>query len=114
MYIPAWPSLNPAFFVKPRVYGTKPFPLETSGSWYFYLARNAIYHLMRSLRLDPGDVVLAPDYHHGNEVLAMKAAGVKLRYYPIQKNLNADVDAVARLCEVEPRPKALYVTHFIG
>jgi dTDP-4-amino-4,6-dideoxygalactose transaminase len=64
--------------------------------------------------LGPGDVVLAPDYHHGNEILAMKAAGVKLRYYPIQKNFDADVNVVARLCEVQPRPKALYVTHFVG
>jgi dTDP-4-amino-4,6-dideoxygalactose transaminase len=114
MYIPAWPSLNPAYFVKPRLDAEKPFPLETRGSSYFYVARNAIYHLMRILRFGPGDVVLAPDYHHGNEILAMKAAGVKLRYYPIQRNLDADVDALARLCEVQPRPKALYVTHFIG
>jgi perosamine synthetase len=114
MYIPAWPSLNPAYFVKPRVDADKPFPLQTAASSYFYVARNAIYHLIRSLRLGPGDIVLAPDYHHGNEILAMKAAGVKLRYYPIQKNLAADVDALARLCEVQPRPKALYVTHFIG
>jgi perosamine synthetase len=113
MYIPAWPSLNPAYFVKARVDAEKPFPLQTPGSSYFYVARNAIYHLMRSVRLG-GEVVLAPDYHHGNEILAMKAAGVKLRYYPIQKNLDADVDAIARLCEIEPRPKALYVTHFIG
>jgi dTDP-4-amino-4,6-dideoxygalactose transaminase len=114
MYIPAWPSLNPAYFVKPRVAADKPFPLRTSASSYFYVARNAIYHLMRSLRLGRGDVVLAPDYHHGNEILAMKAAGVKLRYYRIQKNFDADLDVVARLCEVQPRPKVLYATHFIG
>ena len=114
MYIPAWPSLNPALLVRPRVDGNRPFPLETPGSSYFYVARNAIYHLMRALRLGPGDVVLAPDYHHGNEILAMKATGIEIRYYPVQKNLDADVDALARLCEVEPRPRALYVTHFIG
>src|SRR5262249_32341272 len=114
MYIPAWPSLNPVCFVKPRVDADRPFPLETAASSYFYVARNAIYHLIRSLRLGPGDTVLAPDYHHGNEILAMKAAGVNLRYYPIQKTLDADVDALARLCEVQPRPKALYLTHFIG
>jgi perosamine synthetase len=114
MYIPAWPSLNPAYFVQPRVDADKPFPLQASASCYFYVARNAIYHLIRGLKLGSEDIVLVPDYHHGNEILAMKAAGVKLRYYPIQKNLDADVDTVARLCEVHPRPKALYVTHFIG
>jgi dTDP-4-amino-4,6-dideoxygalactose transaminase len=69
---------------------------------------------MRTLRLGPGDVVLAPDYHHGNEILAMKAAGVNIRYYPVQKNLDADLDALVRLCEGQPPPRALYLTHFIG
>jgi dTDP-4-amino-4,6-dideoxygalactose transaminase len=113
MYIPAWPSLNPAYFVKPEVREGAPFPLENSRTNYFYVARNAIYRVMRSLKLE-GAVVLAPDYHHGNEISAMKAAGVNIRYYPVQKNLDADFDAIARLCDAGPKPRALYVTHFIG
>ncbi len=69
---------------------------------------------MRSLRFGTGDVVLAPDYHHGNEILAMKAAGVKIRYYPIQKDLDVNLAELARLCDLEPKPRALYLTHFIG
>lgn len=114
MYIPAWPSLSPAHFVRPRISENKPFPVHTAGSSYFYVARNAIYHLMRSLRFGTGDVVLAPDYHHGNEILAMKAAGVKIRYYPIQKDLDVNLAELARLCDLEPKPRALYLTHFIG
>jgi dTDP-4-amino-4,6-dideoxygalactose transaminase len=113
MYISAWPSLNPAYFVKPQVRGGAPFPLETPRTTYFYVARNAIYRLMHSLNLE-GAVVLAPDYHHGNEISAMKAAGVNIRYYPVQKNLYADLNAIARLCDEDPRPNVLYVTHFIG
>jgi dTDP-4-amino-4,6-dideoxygalactose transaminase len=44
----------------------------------------------------------------------MKAAGVNIRYYPVQKNLDADLNAIARLCDEDPKPSALYVTHFIG
>src|SRR5262245_53437918 len=113
MYIPAWPSLNPAYFVKPAVREEVPFPVETTRATHFYVARNAIYHLMRSLKLESA-VVLAPDYHHGNEISAMKAAGVNIRYYPVQMNLAADLDAIARLCDAGLRPRALYVTHFIG
>src|SRR5262245_39604792 len=102
MYIPAWPSLNPAYFVKPPVRGEVPFPLETPGTPYFYGARNAIYRLMHSLKLE-GAVVLAPDYHHGNEISAMRAAGVNIRYYPVQKNLCADLNAIARLCDGDPK-----------
>src|SRR5262249_62144044 len=86
---------------------------ETSRKNYFYVARNAIYRPMPSLKLE-GAVILAPDSHHGNEISAMKAAGVIIRYYPIQKNLDADFDAIARLCDAGPKPRALYVTHFIG
>ncbi len=141
MYIPAWPVLNPTSLFKPAG-ATIPFPLGCPGSSYFYVARNGIYHLMKSLvscgvgvpagskeaaqaayrrdadggpdaqKAEP--LVLVPDYHHGNEIYALKAAGAKLRYYPVKKNLDVDLDAIADLCDLEPKPLALYLTHFIG
>ncbi len=113
MYIPAWPSLNPLDFVKPDAGGCPPFPISAPSKMCFYVARSGIYHLMLGLGLRNGGTVLAPDYHHGNEIYAMKAAGVKIRYYPVKRNLDADLNAVEKLCR-ETRPRALYVTHFIG
>ena len=112
MYIPAWPSLNPAYFVKSSALQSLPFPLNCTSKTYFYVARSGIYHLARALGLDKGGTVLVPDYHHGNEIFALRAAGARLRYYPVKKNLEPDLDAVAKLCEENPR--VLYVTHFIG
>ncbi len=114
MYISAWPGLNPASLFKRTTEAKIPFPLESSTNSYFYVARNGIYHLMRSFACLGDATVLAPDYHHGNEIYAMKAAGVKLRYYPIKKNLDADLGVIADLCDIQPKPLALYVTHFIG
>jgi hypothetical protein len=114
MYIPAWPVLNPVSILKRTTAAKLPFPLESSNSAYFYVARNGIYHLMKSLLGRGETIVLAPDYHHGNEIYAMKAAGAKLRYYPVKKNLDVDLDAIASLCDLEPKPLALYITHFIG
>ena len=113
MYIPAWPVLNPISVLK-RQAARVPFPIESATSAYFYVARNGIYHLMKSLTKSEAPVVLVPDYHHGNEIYALKAAGAKLRYYPVKKNLDVDLDAIAALCEVEPKPSVLYLTHFIG
>src|SRR5215467_4097314 len=114
MYIPAWPVLNPATVLK-RPAGRMPFPIQCSGSAYFYVARSGIYHLMKSLVVGGAPfIVLVPDYHHGNEIYALKAAGAKLRYYPIKKNLDIDLDAISRLCDLQPTPSVLYVTHFIG
>ena len=94
MYIPALPSLNPTQLLKGHS-RYLPFPLGSPRKLNFYVARNGIYHLMRSLGSNSGGIVLAPDYHHGNEIAAMKAAGVKLRYYPVKKNLDLDIDAIS-------------------
>ena len=112
MYIPAWPGLNPTSIFKRSASAKIPFPLESPTNAYFYVARSGIYHLMKSLPEQA--TVLAPDYHHGNEIYAMKAAGMQLRYYPIKKNLDADIGAIADLCDQKPKPVALYLTHFIG
>lgn len=112
MYIPAWPTLSPAYFLKTGLQERPPFPLGRSTNRYFYVARGGIYHLMRSLGVESGETVLAPDYHHGNEIYAMRAAGAKIQYYPVKKNLDADLDAVAKLCRT--RPRVLYITHYIG
>jgi dTDP-4-amino-4,6-dideoxygalactose transaminase len=79
---------------------------------YFFRARNAIYHLFRALALRPGDEVLAPAYHSGNETAALRAAGAAVRFYPVSRALNADVDALARLCT--PRTRAVLAIHFLG
>jgi len=112
MYIPAWPSLNPSYFLRPRETKPLPFPLNSSATTYFYVARNGIYHLFKRLQLGPNDAVLAPDYHHGNEIYAIRAAGAAVTYYPIKRDLTLDLDVVETLCR--RRPRVLYVTHFIG
>ncbi len=113
MYIPAWPSLNPLVFLQGRLEALPPFPIAAPAKTYFYVARSGIYHLMRELGRRHRGAVLAPDYHHGNEIYAMKAAGVKISYYPVKTNLDADLDALEELC-AKIRPAVLYVTHFIG
>jgi dTDP-4-amino-4,6-dideoxygalactose transaminase len=108
----SWPGLSPAHFLRPRARGPLPAPLRQGSTVYFYRARNALYHLVRALGLGPGDSVLVPDYHSGNEVAAILAAGPAVRYYPIRRNLEPDLDALARLCRSNAR--ALLAIHFFG
>lgn len=112
MYIPAWPSLNPAYALKRPCLQAPPFPLNKAGNQFYYVARNGIYQLFRQLALSPDEVVLVPDYHHGNEIAAIQAAGVKLQFYPVKANMDIDLDALATLCD--SRTRILYITHFIG
>ncbi len=112
MYVSPWPSLATNDFERTAAGRLAPFPLDAPHSTYFCLARSAIYHLFRALRLQPNEVVLVPDYHSGNEISAMRAAGVPLVYYRIGRNLEPDLDELSRLARQNVR--ALYVIHYLG
>jgi dTDP-4-amino-4,6-dideoxygalactose transaminase len=113
MYVPAWPVLSPRYVFSLDGRKDLPFPLNLNGrGTYFHMARNGIYHLFRALDFRAGDTVLAPDYHHGVEMQAIRAAGASIRFYAVNRDLEPDLDEVARLCRSNPR--ALYVIHFMG
>lgn len=113
MHVPTWPCLSPAHLFSPKSAGEPPpFPLDASCRKNFFAARYGIYQLFRALQLQKDEVVLVPDYHHGNEVRAIRAAGVNIRFYRINQYLEPDLEQVERLCT--PNARALYVIHFVG
>jgi len=112
MYVSAWPGLNPGHLLHPVSTGHVPFPFAATDKTYFYRARNAIYHLFRALAFGPGERVLVPAYHSGNEVGAIRAAGATPVFYPITRRLEPDLEALGRLCT--PGTRALFVIHFLG
>jgi dTDP-4-amino-4,6-dideoxygalactose transaminase len=89
-----------------------PFPLNAPRATYFFRARNAIYHLVRALHLRKDEIVLVPAYHHGNEVRAIRAAGASVRFYPISRRLEPDLEALEGLCREGAR--VLFVIHYLG
>jgi perosamine synthetase len=111
MYVQRQPGLFPGE-LKHRPGRVLPFPLSAPNRTFSYMARGVIYHLFRSMKLRSDEVVLAPDYHSGVEIWAMRAAGVNLRYYPIRANFEADLDELRRLCT--PEVRVLYVVHYNG
>jgi dTDP-4-amino-4,6-dideoxygalactose transaminase len=114
MFVPTYQGLTATDFFKPAGGHRGTFPFSAPGALRFYRARNAIYYLFKELRLStPTLTVLAPDYHSGNEVLAMRAAGADIQYYPIHRDMRLDPDEVRRLCE-KHNPDVLYVIHYLG
>ena len=98
MFVPTYQGLTAKDFFKSRGQACAAFPMNAPRALRFYRARNAIYFLFKELRtVNPRLTVLAPDYYSGNEVLAMEAAGVNLRYYPIHRNMQADPVEIERL-----------------
>ena len=112
MYIPSWPCLTSSQIHFGENLRPLPFPLEAASRKHFYVARNGIYHLFRALGFASRETVLVPDYHSGNETSAMRAAGVNIRFYPIRRDLQPDLEALEQLCG--PETRALYVIHFMG
>ena len=113
MYVPDWPPLNPARLLVSGRARPLPFPLNAPHRTFGYVARNVIYHLCRALQLGPDEVVLMPEYHSGVEVWAVRAAGAQVCFYPVNRQLEPDVEAIRRLCATR-KARVLYVIHFVG
>src|SRR5687768_14629586 len=78
---------------------TTAFPMNAPGRIPFYRCRNAIYHLFRELiARKPGLTVIAPDYNSGNEILALRAAGARIRYCRVDRRMQMDPQEIEQIC----------------
>lgn len=113
MHVSTWPGLMPSDVLRQRsAIADLPFPFTVPERAFYYRERNALYHLFRSLRRDDSDWALIPDYHHGNEVKAIRAAGFGVRFYPVGRDFTANVEALTQLCK--QRPRVLLLIHYLG
>ena len=112
MYIPPWPGLTLRDLIPAGSPANLPYPFTARHHWEFCVARSGIYHLFRALQFRPEDTVLVPDYHSGNEVAAIRAAGANITFYPVLRNLEPDLEALSRLAAQGPR--VIYVIHYLG
>jgi dTDP-4-amino-4,6-dideoxygalactose transaminase len=110
-YIPALPTLWPGMLSPLARERPAAFPFGASRTTRFYLARNAVYHGARLLRL-PGYEVLVPAYHHGVEVGALAAAGAIPRFVRVDGHMRLDLEDLE--ARIGPRTRALYVIHYAG
>ena len=113
MYISCWPGLTFRALLPKTQPQSLPYPLSAPRKNSFYVARSGIYHLFRALGLSRHETVLAPDYYSGNEINAIQAAGAHVVHYPIRRDFEADLSALARLAECT-RPRVIYVIHYAG
>ena len=110
LFVPAFPTIGPEFLWQRRQSATR-HQFSAPSARYFFFARNAIWHTVKMLGLDRGEV-LVPSYHHGVEVEALIDAGAKVKFYRIGEKLEVDLQDVER--KISPRTTALYLTHFAG
>jgi dTDP-4-amino-4,6-dideoxygalactose transaminase len=110
-WVPCLPTLWPSMLVPRLAPAAGPFPLAAPRTRRYYFARNAVFHGVRLLGLQGGEVVV-PAYHHGVEVEALEAAGVVPRFARVDARMRLDLEDVER--RIGPRTRALYVIHYAG
>ena len=89
-----------------------PFPLNQEGCRIYSLARHAIWNACHALGLESNHIILVPAYHHGSEIEALLKAGIKIRYYELNENLEPDVVMLESL--LGPDVRVLYLIHYLG
>jgi dTDP-4-amino-4,6-dideoxygalactose transaminase len=112
MYLAAWPGLGLQELSNSECHPL-PFPLAADHTTCFHTARSAIYYLFTELVKSGHGVVLVPDYHMGNEVRAIRAAGAQIVWYPATGRFEIDMEGLRRACQ-RTRAQVLFVIHYAG
>lgn len=109
-HVPVLPTLRLSLLAG---VGAQPafLPFTAATARYVYFARNAIWLTARLMGL-AGKEVLVPAYHHGVEMEALVAAGVRLRFFPVGPRWEVDPDDVRR--RIGRHTGALYLIHYCG
>lgn len=109
--VDVWPAVPPqAWLWRPP--DRPPFPLDSPELRLFAFGREALWHGVRALGLEPGDELIVPDYNHGSEVEALERAGLESRFHRCDNRLEPPEEELERL--VGPRTRALYLIHYNG
>jgi dTDP-4-amino-4,6-dideoxygalactose transaminase len=87
-------------------------PIVPAAHFYFFWARNAIYHCIQLLQIEPGSRVLLPSYICRAAVDPFLAHGVAVDFYAIKRNCAADLEDIE--ARVTPSTKAILAAHYFG
>jgi len=89
--------------------------LDAPNARFFSRGRYALAHAFRLSGVGPDTALLAPAYHCRTMLDPAIALGADITLYPLQANLEPDVDALEQLLRNKSRRHAaLLVTHFFG
>jgi dTDP-4-amino-4,6-dideoxygalactose transaminase len=89
-----------------------PAPLDRGWVWLSMNGRNAIYHALRQLGIEPGREVLVPAFHCTALVEPLLAYGVRVRFYPVHRDFTIDLDDIEH--GLREGARALLLIHFLG
>jgi len=89
-----------------------PEPAGGSPTHYLFWARNAVYHGLRALSIQPGENVLAPSYHCTSVVEPILQYGGAVKFYNIGPDLKPDLSDIHN--KIDRKTRAVLVIHYFG
>jgi dTDP-4-amino-4,6-dideoxygalactose transaminase len=110
-FLPVLPTLRPTLLAPRLRLGPAPYPFACTDVRSYYFARNGVWEAARLLKLQ-GAEVLVPAYHHGVEVEALVAAGVRPTFVRVDAGMQIDLAQLE--ASIGPDTKAIYVIHYLG
>jgi dTDP-4-amino-4,6-dideoxygalactose transaminase len=106
-----FPALRLRHTLPAKQQETLPFPFNSSSLRYYYLGRNGLFSLTQLWNLRDQEVLM-PAYSHGVETDTLLKAGVNLRFYRVDCNMQVSVDDV--VSQLTPYTRAVYMIHYLG
>ncbi len=91
-----------------------PVPVKTQRSTitYHFWARNALYHGLRILGLNPGDKVLVPAFHCHTMIEPVLHFGCQVIFYNVTREGVVDFEDIVE--KIDDQTKAIIAIHYFG
>jgi len=79
---------------------------------HLFWARNAIYHGLSALGLNPGDNVLVPAFHCTSVVEPILQYGAEVKFYDVNLDVSPDFDDLRS--KIDGKTRAILAIHYFG
>ena len=86
--------------------------LQEKPIYFFFWARNAIYHGLRALQIPTSSTILVPAYHCATAVEPILRYGARVKFYNIRKDCSPDLTDIER--KLDTTTRALLAIHYFG
>lgn len=109
---PAWEYLTP-FAASRAVEDVQDSKrVSFAQSYFFFWARNALYHGLKALGVSPGAHVLLPAYLCRAAVEPFEAFGAEVEFYNVGRQCSASLAEIE--AKIRPRTEVLLTVHYFG
>jgi perosamine synthetase len=88
------------------------YSLSGNAVQHLFWARNAIYHGLSALGLNPGDNVLVPAFHCTSVVEPILQYGAEVKFYDINLDVSPDLEDLRS--KIDRKTRAILAIHYFG